>query len=72
MLWRCHDCKEWFTNPSRHMTYRGSYWEPEEWDDLCPYCDSDNIEELRRCDDCDDVAEDGSDYCAKHRPGETA
>jgi hypothetical protein len=43
--WWCDSCKAPCDEPEYHMTYRGSYWQPEEGVEVCPSCGSDECGE---------------------------
>jgi len=42
----CHRCDNQFHRTRTHVIYRATYFDPEESEEVCPYCGSLDYEEI--------------------------
>ena len=61
-MFYCLDCGEAFTKPITLSEEMGEAWNAPTWDyyGACPYCHSDQIDIMDRCDTCGEYIKEGS------------
>ena len=63
-MWICNDCGEMFQEPKKVYENQGEFWGAPAWEAFgaCPFCESTDIDEMKRCKRCGEWIESG-DLC---------
>jgi hypothetical protein len=64
MTYRCLHCSTWLDDADieTRLVFSETRWEPAEYESTCLLCGGDEIDDLSRCVECDDVATE-DDWC---------